>query len=316
MNRWVNPYFAPVALAVLILALGLTATSTYWLQVWTRAGIFAIAAIAITMLYGGSGQISLGHAGFLGIGAWASGYVTVTLGYGFIPAALLAITGATIAGAVIGYAALRLQGWFLSLGTSAFGLAVAETMRIRLPNGIFGIPPVELPGLVISTSRGTYWFVWLLVLLILVFISALTRSRFGRSLAALRDDPVAAASCGVNLARAKITVFCLSAALTGLAGALFAAYQGSVAERSFEFWVSIDILLMAVVGGLGVPLGAVFGSLFFTVLPETGRAWEDYRLFTFGVLIILVVVFLPRGLIGIGGQLKSAAKNVIGRGTT
>lgn len=301
--RRVGHVAGPVLVAIVIGYLGATLDSTYWLQVWTRAGIFAIAAIALTMLYGGSGQISLGHAGFLGIGAWASGYVTTTLGLGFLPGAALAIVTATIAGAVIGYAALRLQGWFLSLATSAFGLAVAETMRIRLPNGIFGVPPVEIAGISILSSRSLYFFVWGLVLLVLAFVTALTKSRFGRSLAALRDDSVAAASCGVNLARTKVTVFCLSAGMTGLSGSLYAAYQGSVAERSFEFFVSVDILLMAVVGGLGSPLGAVLGAGFFTVLPELGRAWEEYRLFGFGVLLVVVVVFLPKGLIGLGPQL-------------
>lgn len=293
----------PLLLALAVAAVALAVDSTYWLQVGTQAGIFAVAAIGLTLLFGGSGQISVGHAGFLAIGAWVAGTLLLDAPDAFPLAAVAAIAAAGVFGAVVGYAALRLAGWYLSLTTAAFGLVVAEVMRIRLPQGIFGVPPVSLFGLEARTSRSLFVFVWLIVLAVYAFVRALGGSRFGRALGAIRDDPVAAASCGVDLARTKVTVFCVSAMLTGLSGALYAVYQGSVVNTAFNFFVSVDLLLMVVVGGLGSPMGAILGALFLTVLPETGRAWEEYRLTAFGFLLILAVVALPRGLAGIGRQL-------------
>jgi ABC-type branched-subunit amino acid transport system permease subunit len=301
----VRSLLGPLALIVAVAYGALFVDSNYWLGVATTAGIFAIGAIGLNLLFGGSGQISVGHAGFLGIGAWTGGALMAEQGMPFPVAALAAMVLAGLAGMVVGYAALRLAGWYLSLATAAFGLIVAEVMRIRMPQGIFGVPPVELGIVEVRSNRGFFVLVWVFVILIYLFVRSMGRSRFGRALGALRDDPVAAASCGVDLARAKITVFVLSAAATGLAGALHATSKGSVVEASFNFFVSVDLLLMIVVGGLGSPMGAILGALFFTVLPEFGRAWEEYRLTAFGFMMILVIVALPRGLAGIGRSLGS-----------
>lgn len=302
------PFLGVAVLAAAVGVVAATVDSTYWLQVGTQAGIFAIAAIGLTLLFGGSGQISVGHAGFLAIGAWVGAALLVAAPGAFPVAALAAIAAAGLAGVVIGWAALRLAGWYLSLTTAAFGLVVAEVMRIRLPQGIFGVPQIALFGLEVRTSRSLFVAVWVLVLLAYAFVRALGGSRFGRALGAIRDDPVAAASCGVDVARTKVTVFCISAMLTGLAGVLYAVYQGSVVNTAFGFFVSVDLLLMVVVGGLGSPMGAVLGALFVTALPEAGRAWEEYRLTAFGLLLILAVVALPRGLAGIGRQTLAVAR--------
>jgi ABC-type branched-subunit amino acid transport system permease subunit len=308
MNQAARALLGPALLVAAVAGAALTLDSRYWLGVATTAGIFAIAAIGLNLLFGGSGQISVGHAGFLGIGAWTGGALMAEQGLPFPVAALAAMAAAGLAGVVVGYAALRLAGWYLSLATAAFGLVVAEVIRIRMPQGIFGVPPVELGPIEIISARDYFLLVWTFVIVTYLFVRGLSRSRFGRALGALRDDPVAAASCGVNLARAKVTVFTLSAMATGLAGALHATAKGSVFDASFNFFVSVDLLLMIVVGGLGSPMGAIFGALFFTVLPEFGRAWEEIRLTAFGFLLILVIVGLPRGIAGIGASALGLAR--------
>ena len=298
------PAAPPALLTVAVVVFALLEDSTYRYNLATLAGIYAIAAIGLTLLFGGAGQISLGHAGFVGIGAWGTAALTVDRGWPYPLAIVAAVSVAVLVGIVLGYAALRIAGHYLALATVAFGLLFVEVMETFLPSGIYAVPPVSVAGLEAGSARALFLVVWLTVVLAYVATQSLVRSRFGRALAALRDDELAAASCGVDISRAKIVVFAISAAFAGVAGALFAPYQTSVTDVSFGFFLSVNLLIMAVIGGLGSPFGAILGALFLVVIPEFGRDFERLRLLGFGVLLVLAVVLFPGGLAAIGRRLR------------
>ncbi len=293
----------PVLLGSAVLLFANSGPSLYRIQLVTLAGIWAVAAIGLGLLLGGAGQISLGHAGFVGAGAWAVAVFTREQEWPFLLAAILAVVIATVIGFVLGYATLRLEGHYLALATLAFGLLFFEVMDTFLVAGIYGVPALELFGWEARSARSLLLVVWVVVLLVYVAARSLVRSRFGRSVAALRDDPMAASSCGIDLSRTKISVFAIAAAVGGLSGALFAPYQTSVTDSSFGFFLSINLLMMVVVGGLRSPMGAIIGSLFLVIIPELGRSWEEYRLFAYGIVLVAVIVLLPDGFAGIGKSL-------------
>ncbi len=297
-------FVGPLVLALVGILFALATTSTYRFNLATLGAIYAIAAIGLNLLFGGAGQISLGHAGFIGIGAWVVGSLTAQQGWPWPIAAVLAMLLAGVVGVVLGYAALRIAGHYLALATLAFGFLFVEVMDTLLSAGIYGIPPIGLLGFELSGFREQFLAIWAVTILVYAFAIAFTRSRVGRSLAAMRDDPLAAASCGVDIPRAKITVFTASAVLGGLAGALFAPYQASVTDESFGFLVSVNLLIMIVIGGLGSPLGAIVGALFLVVIPELGREFEDVRLLLYGVVLIAAVVLFPEGLAGAGRRMR------------
>jgi len=313
LSARLRPIGAPLLVVALVLAFAFTTESSYRFNLATLAGIYAIAAIALTLLFGGAGQLSLGHAGFVGTGAWVTGVVTADYNWPFPVAALLSIIVAGIVGVVLGYAALRVEGHYLALATLAFGLLFAEFMDTVFPNGLFAIPPPDLFFVEFGTARSLFLAVWAVTIAVYVLVQSLARSRFGRSLVALRDDQLAAASCGVDIARTKIAVFSISAALGGLAGALFAPYQASITDESFGFFLSVNLLIMAVIGGLGSPLGAIAAVLFLAVVPELGREYERVRLLGFGVALILAIVLFPGGFAGMARRARRAVSQRSGR---
>lgn len=299
MKRWA-PYAGPTVLVLAVVVFSLSTTSAYRYNLVTLAGIYAIATIGLTVLFGGAGQISLGHAGFIGIGAWLGGVLMTDHGWTFLAAAAASVLAATIIGIILGYAALRITGHYLALATVAFGLLFVEVMHTAFPQGLYGVPPLDLVFWEASSSRSLFLVVWGFAILVYVMSKSLVHSRFGRSLAAMRDDPVAAAACGIQISRTKIAVFAYSAALGGFAGALFAPYQASVTDVSFGFFLSVNLLIMAVIGGLGSPFGALVGALFLVIVPEFGRDYERIRLLAYGVVLVVTVVAFPGGLTALG----------------
>jgi len=312
-DRWLAA--VPVAvLAATLVYFQQSDPSLYRIQLVTLAGIWAIAAIGLGLLLGGAGQINLGQAGFVGAGAWAVGVLTREQDWPFLLAVLVAILVATLIGFLVGFATLRLEGHYLALATLAFGLLFFEVMDTFLPSGIYGVPAVRLFGWKIGTAESLMFFVWALVILVYAAARSMLSSRYGRALSAMRDDSLAAASCGIDLPRMRIQVFALCAGVGGLAGALFAPYQTSVTDSSFGFFLSVNLLLMVVIGGLRSPMGAILGALFLVIIPEFGRDWERYRLFGYGIVLIAVIIALPEGLTGIGRSIVRWVAIIFSRG--
>jgi branched-chain amino acid transport system permease protein len=294
-----------IASGALLSAVGIP---PYPMRILTLAGINVILAVSLNLINGFTGQFSLGHAGFMAIGAYAAGWLAVEFGPGieallpFLPTiarqAVVVVLGmafggllAGIGGLLVGVPSLRLRGDYLAIVTLGFG----EIIRVIILNidaiggarGYTGIP--NLVG-----------FGWVLFMAVLTIIGVhrLVHSSFGRTLIAVREDEVAAEAMGVDTTRAKVLSFVISSAIGGVAGALFAYYNMYLHTNSFTFIKSIEFIIMVVIGGLGSTLGAVVGAVAYTVLIELLRVSAEYRMVAFSLLLIIIMIFRPQGLLG------------------
>jgi branched-chain amino acid transport system permease protein len=277
---------------------------------------FYVTAVAgLTVLTGLSGQISLGHAGFMAVGAYATALVLLHLNWPFYVALLVAAAVTAAAGAVVGVAAARLRGPYLAGATLMFGLAITA-IADAFP-GVFGGDQglnvtFTTPGFVGANFPPTRWLAWvssLVALVVLVLLANLTFSRIGRNWRAVRDDDVAAALDGINVAAARIRAFVVSATCAGIAGALLAIYIGTVAPGAFTITLSIALLTGAVIGGLGSLPGALWGSLLIVLIPTyvtdvatshglSSSVGANIPIVAYGVVLILVMLVFPQGIQG------------------
>jgi branched-chain amino acid transport system permease protein len=274
--------------------------------------IYALAGVALMLLVGFTGQVSLGHAAFLGIGAYAHAYF-LKQGMPFLVSVPLAglITGAV--GLAVGLPALRMTGIYLSIATLAFS-EIIQQVFIRwesVTNGFRGQPvgKPEIFGFVFETEESFYALCLVVLVMVTLIAINLLRSPTGRAWVAIRDSEIAAQSMGVNLAVYKTTAFAISAFLTGIAGALFAHKVGYLAPDIFTILLSIQLLLAVVVGGLGSLHGAFYGAIFVAILPvaiSIARDWLPESIARqpglepglFGLILALVILFEPLGIYG------------------
>ncbi len=295
--------------------------SDYHLQVAVMVGIFALLSLSLNVLSGYAGMISLGHAGFFLIGAYTSAILATRLAMPFGVSVVGATAVTALSGLLLAVPALKLSGHFLAVITIAFGL-IMHLLAINLEfitNGVSGISGIARPSLgswSMKSDLAYYWLVLAALALVCLLVSAYVRSGYGRALRALRDDEIAAGCMGVDVRMAKIHAFVISAGIAGLAGCLYAHYVRYINPESFTLDISIRILIMMVVGGVGSILGSVVGALVVYVLPETLRFLNDYYYLVFGFVVILLMLVLPRGLVslipGVGG---AGAADSAGRGS-
>ena len=291
-------------------ALGLAAMivpfmlSGYQLQVAVMVAIFALLALSLNVLSGYAGMISLGHAGFFLIGSYTSAILATRFAAPFPVSVAAAVAVTAVSGLLLAVPALKLSGHFLAVITIAFGL-ILHLLAINLEfitNGVSGISGIARPGLgswSMKSDLAYYWLVLVMLALVCVLVSAYIRSGYGRALRALRDDEIAAGCMGVNVNVAKIHAFVISASIAGLAGCLYAHYVRYINPESFTLDISIRILIMMVVGGVGSILGSVVGAFVVYVLPETLRFLNDYYYLVFGFVIMLLMLVLPKGLVSL-----------------
>lgn len=296
-TRWL------IVVAVVAVLAPLALDEPYLYRLFTVALIFAILALSLTLIAGHVGQVSLGQAGFFGIGAYTSAILTTKAGLSpwiGLPAA--AITAGLI-GTVIMYPALRVRGHYVAIATLATGQIVAFTLLnweslTRGPLGIANIPPITLFGFQIVRPAEFYWLALAFALLVALLVWQLTRSHLGRSWRAIREDETAALTSAIRSDHYKTQAFGLSAAIAGLGGGLIAHLYGYVSYDSFLAPQSILALTMVVLGGMSSIPGAFVGALVLIGIPELFRPLADYRYIVYGILLLLVIRFRPRGLIG------------------
>jgi branched-chain amino acid transport system ATP-binding protein len=290
------------ALAVAAAAVPLVTANTYYLYLAMSTAILVVITCGVNVLAGLSGQISLGHAGFYAIGAYAGALGAVRGGLSLWTALPLSGVVTAAVGAVLALAALRLSGPYLAMVTIAFGIivegALVEWVALTGgPGGMFNIPKPALFGATLPLAR-YYWVVMVAAAVALWSTRNLMRSAWGRAFIAVKDSELAAESLGVSVYAARTMAFTISAAFAGAGGCLFAFLNGYLSPDSFTLQTSILFLLVVLFGGLGALAGPVVGAVALVALPEILRDFLEYRLILYGSLLLLSVYFLPRGVVG------------------
>ena len=290
------------ALTLAIAVYPLLQDNPYTLGLSNLIAIYVIIVLGLNLFIGFAGQISLGHAAFFALGAYGSAIGTVNFGLPAWPTmAGVALLVGLIA-LVVGLPILRLAGHYLAMATLGFSFVV-HTILLQWddvtggPSGFAGIDALSIGGFAFDNEVRFHYLIWSITLACLLFCLNLVRSGVGRGLAALAGDEVAAAALGVNTRRAKIKVFVLSAVLASLAGSLYAHCYQFISPDTFDIFASTDLAIMVVIGGMGSIWGSLVGAGLITLLPEWVDIFETYKDFVHGGILILVLMFLPQGLI-------------------
>ncbi len=301
---------AGAVVVALIYGLGIVIDLTlidYVQRIINIAGIYIILAVGLNLINGTTGQFSIGHAGFMAVGAYAAAYAGVQMApvfgdgvvgeaINFNLALLIGAVAAGISGVVVGIPSLRLKGDYLAIVTLGFG----EILRIMFTNAEFlgaatgysGDSPAGLP------PYTTFFWVFVWVVIIVTVVRNITFSQTGRSLIAIREDEIAAEAMATPTTRLKVIAFTISAATAGIAGGLFAHMQAGIRPDDFKFEKSIDMIVMIIVGGLGSITGAVIGAIFLAVSLEAMRDLQEYRLVLYALLLVVIMIVRPQGLLG------------------
>lgn len=296
-----------------LLVLGMPAVlSNYLLLVFNLTLIAAIAAIGLNLLTGSTGLVSLGHAAFVAIGAYTTSLLMTHTGAPFLVAMLAGGLVAALVGVVVGLPALRIKGLYLALMTMGFAFVVQFAIRNSdVAGGTIGlpVPRASVFGFLINSEVRFFYLVLPILVLTAMASKNILRRRSGRAFSAVRDRDIAAEIIGISLVRYKLLSFAVSSAFAGLAGGLYAAKVGYISAEHFSLLLSVQYIAMIIVGGLGTVIGAILGALFMTIIPEllivigdrldvTSSGFDDLRFATFGLLIVLVLIFEPEGLAG------------------
>jgi branched-chain amino acid transport system permease protein len=289
-------------LATVLALTPLVVSNPYNLGILNLIGLYAIVVLGLNLFIGYAGQISLGHAAFFGLGAYGSAILTATYHFPAWPAMALIAAAMAVTALIIGLPTLRLSGHYLAMATLGFNYVVSSIFVnwdsvTGGPSGLSGVPSLSIGGLSINSDVRFHYLVWTFALLALTLCLNLVRSGVGRGLAALAQDEVAAACLGVDVRRSKIGVFVLSAVMASVAGSLYAHYFGYVNPDGFSIFKSLDLVIMVVVGGMGSIWGTLFGVAFITILPHLLDFLESYTEIIHGVILVLILLFLPQGLV-------------------
>lgn len=294
-----------VTIGFLVVLVGLHfLVSEYSVRLLNQAIIASIVVLGLNFAFGWAGLITLAQAAFVGFGAYGTALLTTVLGFDPWLASGIAVLGAALIALLLGLPTLRLSGHYLALATLglnvSFGVVTSNWIELTGgTNGIVHIPSYHLAGLQLDSEVLFFRLAWVVLIVLTVLAYRIRMSRFGREMIALRDDEIAIQMSGVNAFRLKMMAFVIGAAYAAAAGALFAHHSKFISPGDFDPVHSILYLSMAIIGGEGAILGAILGAVLVTFLPEWLKPVGDAYLSVFGVLVILVLVFMPRGLVSL-----------------
>lgn len=300
-----GPYRHLIAIAVavgLLAAMPLTGANPYTLHVLSLVGIYAVVAMGLNLVFGFTGQISLGHAAYFAVGAYASALITMTFGAPFLIGLVGGVVLSMLLGVLVGAPSLKLEGAYLAMATIGFG----EIMKMLLvnweevtggPAGISRIPHPDLIVLPLNTSVMKFYLVLAIATAAFVLYFNLVRSHYGSRFVAVRDSPKAASAMGIDVSRTKLHAFIFSTGYAGLAGSLYAHLNRYIAPDAFTLGESINFLIIVVVGGMGTLLGPIVGAAIIVYLRETLLALKDFNMLIYGLVLMVLMVFMPRGLV-------------------
>jgi len=306
-------------LLVLALLLAPLVFSEYFISQLVFIWIYSVVGLGLMLLVGFTGQVSLGHAAFLAMGAYTEAYLQAR-GWPFVLSITSAAVVSGLTGVVVGLPALRVKGIYLAIATLSFGFIVEEavTRADSITGGSSGITlgGLEIFGLQIDSETRFYYVSLVVLVLCILGVMNLMRSPTGRAFVAIRDSEISAQSMGIHLARYKTIAFALSAALTGIAGALYAHKLRFLSPEQFTILQSIEMLIMIVIGGLGSIYGAIFGAAFWILAQQFIVAAKDWlppaigqqtglQPTIFGIFLVAFVLFEPLGLYGLWLKIRT-----------
>lgn len=303
--------FAALGLIAVIALMYVGILDEYTAQILTFAAINVIIALSLNLISGFTGQLALGHAGFMAIGAYSTAVLIMKLNIPIFPAILIGGIITAAFGIVIGFPTLRCKGDYLAIVTLGFG----EIIRVIMINtesitggaaGLKGIPSFS-NDINLSPMISFIW-VYLFMVGIIILISNLIKSSHGRAIVSIREDEIAANAMGINVFYYKMFAFTLSAFIAGIGGGLYALLFGYLNPTMFSWLKSMDFLIIVVLGGMGSIVGTVATGFILTYLQEFLRILQDYRLVIYPLILIFIMLFKPTGLIGIVNDIKKWLK--------
>ncbi|MGE0796675.1 MAG: branched-chain amino acid ABC transporter permease [Lautropia sp.] len=293
-----------VVLWLVMLGWPLIAPNDYILSLGVLFFVNLLLVASLNLVLGYAGQISLCHGALFGLGAYISGVLSVRYDLTPLLGMAAAVAGTALVASLIALPTLRLRGHYLAMGTLGFN-AILSVLFVELvpltggPNGLAGIAPVRLFGFELDTPSRYFPLAWLCGLVAMWLILNLVASRHGRALRVVAGSEIAAGALGVDAFRLKVAVFAFSAALAGLAGALYAHFNLFASPETFGFFTSVLLIVMVALGGWGSYWGPLLGALVYTAVPELLRDVHDAELFIFGLCMILVLLYFENGLVGL-----------------
>lgn len=290
---------------IVVLALLLAAYlsgSSYLMDLVLVIGLFSLPALGLALLWGYTGQISLGHAAFYGLGAYGSALLAMHAGFNPWFGAVVAVAGVAAAAWGLGWLVFRLHGHYLAMATLGFGIIVhIGLVELRDwtggPNGLTAIPPLSLFGIELASEATVLPIVWMLCLAVIACIENLVRSPIGLTIRMVSESERAAGSVGVDVSSVKRAIFVLSAVFASVSGAIYGHYLGYLSPGPFDVGFSIKLLLMVAVGGFAQTWGVLFGVAFVTILGELLKPLGGYDIIVFGVLLVATILYCPEGLL-------------------
>jgi branched-chain amino acid transport system permease protein len=290
---------------VLVFALlfPLVIKNDYIMRIAIIALMYSMLAVSLNLMIGILGQMSFGHAAFMGIGAYTTAILAKTFHLGSGLNLIASAVMAGLFGVILGLMVLKLKGYYFTIVTMVFG----EIIRIielnwmsltRGPLGLIGIPRPSFFGFVLRGQAAYFYMILVLLILAIFIVNNLTNSRIGYAILAVRDDEIAAESNGINVFRTKVITFVVSSMLAGVAGGFFAQYQTYIDPSAFSGLQSNEMLVMTIFGGLGNIFGSIFGAVVLSILPEVLRGFAAYRQIIYGILLVAMMMGRPQGLFG------------------
>ena len=296
-----NAYLGLGLVIAVLLVLPFVLPNSYYTDLAIRMAINAIIVIGLNLLIGFAGQISLGHAGFLGIGAYASAVLPTHFGFHPLLAMVAGAAATAVIAGVVAKPIFKLKGNYLAMATLGLGIIINIALRNEAqwtggPDGM-AVPALSVLGFELSSDKQWYWVVAALLAISVWASLNLIDSPFGRALRALHGSEVASQVVGVNIVRYKVSIFVMSAVFASLMGSITAHYIGFVTPNFADFFHSIELVTMVVVGGMASVFGSIVGAVLLTALPQALATFEGWETVVFGAVLMLCMIFLPKGLV-------------------
>ena len=296
-----NPYRGLYIVIAILLVLPFVLPNSFYLDLAVRMAINAVIVLGLNLLIGFAGQISLGHAGFLGIGAYASAVLPTHFGWHPLLARADGAVVSCLLAELVARAIFKLKGHYLAMATLGLGIIINIALRNEAqwtggPDGM-PVPAMGLLGFDLTTDKQWYWVVALLLSVSVWTSLNLINSPFGRALRALHGSEVASQVVGVDVVRYKVAIFVLSAVFASLMGSVTAHYVGFVSPNFADFFHSIELVTMVVIGGMASVYGSLVGAVLLTALPQALATFEGWETVVFGSILMGCMIFLPKGLV-------------------